>query len=469
MIRMIILSLFFSVTAFGEIYITVTGANVKRAKLALGELHPLPGVKSRNTALEKRVYQQLKDDLDLINLFDPINPKLFTDLDTARNFYTTKYSDWSVLQASFLLKLGYRMEKNQFVLEALFYDIPGEKKIFGTRYTYPPSQYARLVHALSEDILKAVTGEKGLFFSRVVMSCRNLRQRKSPPKEIYVVDPDGRNFTPLTRDKTLSLSPTWHPNGKQIAYMQYEFRGRGKNRKKATVLKVHDLRTGKRKVISDRPGMNSGAAFSQDGSRLAFTMSFTGRPEIYIVDPNNPSNPEPLSRSIQWRRLSGSGFHKNNVSTLFDVEPSWSPDGKQVVISSARTGHPMIYIVDLASKEARQLTFAGTYNSSPSWSPTGDKILFAAQRTDFGNFDIYQIDADGNNLSRLTSGTRPGKRRGVNSENPSWAPTGRHLAFSSNEGGTYAVYVMSGDGRIKRQISPKGYECHTPNWSPSER
>jgi TolB protein len=113
------------------------------------------------------------------------------------------------------------------------------------------------------------------------------------------------------------------------------------------------------------------------------------------------------------------------------------------------------------------LTFAGTYNASPAWSPKGDKIIFAAQRLEEGNFDLYLIDPDGNNLNRLTVGDRAGRRK-VNSENPSWAPTGRHLAFSANEGGSYAVYVTTSDGSVVRKISPPGQQCMTPAWGPKE-
>lgn len=77
------------------------------------------------------------------------------------------------------------------------------------------------------------------------------------------------------------------------------------------------------------------------------------------------------------------------------------------------------------------------------------------------------IDPDGNNLNRLTIGDRVGQRR-VNSENPSWSPTGRHLAFSANEGGTYAVYLMTSDGGVVRKISPPGQQCMTPSWGPKE-
>jgi TolB protein len=118
----------------------------------------------------------------------------------------------------------------------------------------------------------------------------------------------------------------------------------------------------------------------------------------------------------------------------------------------------------VGTKVATQLTFAGKYNATPAWSPKGDKILFAAQRIAEGNFDLYIIDPDGNNLNRLTNGERPGRRR-VNSERPSWSQTGRHFAFSSNEDGQYAVYIMSVDGTQKRRISPKGMDCRDPAWS----
>jgi TolB protein len=213
--------------------------------------------------------------------------------------------------------------------------------------------------------------------------------------------------------------------------------------------------------------MNSGAAWSPKGSKIALTLSFNGRPEIYTINSTGIGEPDPITRNIQLKRISGEGFQPNYQSLLFDVEPSWSPDGGKMVFSSARSGNPMIYTLDLGSKIANQLTFAGKYNATPDWSPKGDKILFAAQRLAEGNFDLYIIDPDGNNLNRLTSGDR-GSGRKVNSENPSWGPTGRHFAFASNDGGIYGVYVMTVDGTIKRKISPERKECTEPSWGPPE-
>ena len=147
------------------------------------------------------------------------------------------------------------------------------------------------------------------------------------------------------------------------------------------VLKRHDLTTGQRTLISAQEGMNSGAAWRPDGNKIAATLSFSSRPEIYLLDPGiTNTDPEIFSRRIQWKKFSGEGFQASSVNLLFDVEPNWAPDGKKMVISSARTGHPMIYVVDVGDMAAQQLTFAGTYNASPAWSPKGDKIVFAARR-----------------------------------------------------------------------------------------
>jgi Tol biopolymer transport system component len=92
--------------------------------------------------------------------------------------------------------------------------------------------------------------------------------------------------------------------------------------------------------------------------------------------------------------------------------------------------------------------------------------MFAAQRLEEGNFDLFLIDPDGNNLQRVTVGDRPGRK--VNSENPSWAATGRHLVYASNDDGAYAIYLTNIDQTIKRRISPPGLSCTNPSWSPPE-
>jgi TolB protein len=454
-----------STSAFADVYLTISGAKVQKAKIAVGQVHPSVSAQFNNPQLARDIRAVMMSDLQLMDLFDFVDPAAHANLDTPEDFSSPNYDRWAPVGARFLLLSTYALKDGQLVLDTSFHDVSGKKKIFGTRYQFTANQYTRLVHTLSEDILKALTGEKGLFLSRIAMVCQSKQRKRNLPKEVYLVEPDGRNFIKLTNDNTISVTPSWSPDGKNLSYTQYEWiYARGK-RWKGTVLKRHYLDTGKRVPISAREGMNSGGAWSPDGKKIASTLSFTGRPEIYLIELANPNSPQPLSRNIKWEKIGG-GFQNANVNLLFEVEPSWSPDGQKMVISSARNRHPMIYVVDMNTYVAKQLTFAGIYNASPAWSPKGDKIMFAAQRLEEGNFDLFLIDPDGNNLQRVTVGDRPGRK--VNSENPSWAATGRHLVYASNDDGAYAIYLTNIDQTIKRRISPPGLSCTNPSWSPPE-
>ncbi len=453
MIKYIILFLF-TLSATAEVYIKVTGANVRKAKLAVAKTR----IKTQNDFSQK-IYNQILSDLEFMGLFEFVPSDLVQAIDEKEEFESIKYSEWATAEASFVLKTSYSGEKDKHFLEALFYDIIGSKKIFANRYSYSSSSYKKLVHALSEDVLKAISGEKGLFFTRVLMTCRE----RGNVKEIYLTDIDGENTIRLTSDKSTSLSPTWFRDGKKILYTQYQYVGVGKKRTKVAALKMHDLTSGKRTLVSAKNGLNSGASVSPDNKFIALTLTFSGKPEIYLLDAEKFNEPRAFSRNMHLSSPGGTNLETSH--TIFDVEPSWSPDGNKLVISSARTGHPMIYIVDIKSLEAKQLTFAGTYNSSPDWSPIGDKIVFAAQMSDTGHFDLFVIDIDGNNLARLTQGGKSGTFR-VNYEDPSFAPTGRHITYSSNENGHYEVYISTLDWTVRKRISPAGKECTNPSWEP---
>src|SRR5438067_2185190 len=57
-----------------------------------------------------------------------------------------------------------------------------------------------------------------------------------------------------------------------------------------------------------------------------------------------------------------------------DRHPRWSPDGKQILFESTRSGDTQIWVIDLAGGEARQLTKVATEASNAVWSPDGKSI-----------------------------------------------------------------------------------------------
>src|SRR5262249_19952573 len=88
------------------------------------------------------------------------------------------------------------------------------------------------------------------------------------------------------------------------------------------------------------------------------------------------------------------------------------------------------------------------------WSPDGSKIVFVSRRD--GNAELYLMDADGTNQTRLSNTPE-------NEASPSWSPDGTEIAFSFTDAAGDHVAVMSVDGSNRRTIVAGA----NPVWSPS--
>ena len=121
--------------------------------------------------------------------------------------------------------------------------------------------------------------------------------------------------------------------------------------------------------------------------------------------------------------------------------------------------------MDSDGSNPRRLADHGASDVSPSWSPDGRHIAFSSNRGD--NFEIYVMDSDGSNPRRLTD-------HGASDVSPSWSPDGRHIAFSSdrnsgNRGDNFEIYVMDSDGSNPRRLTDDKARDVSPSWSPDGR
>jgi TolB protein len=99
-----------------------------------------------------------------------------------------------------------------------------------------------------------------------------------------------------------------------------------------------------------------------------------------------------------------------------------------------------------------RLTTTGIGDTLPSWSPDGTKIAFA-QGQDAR--DIYEMNADGTHLQRLTADS--------SSDWPSWSPDGTKIAFTHNDTSKLSnVWVMASDGSGAHAVTSDGSD-----WGPS--
>lgn len=375
------------------------------------------------------------EDLAFSGLFDFLNPSAFIEDPGKAGVApgTFKMTDWSSIGAEFLLKAKGSMEGGSANLEFYLYAVQSGKPLLAKRYKAGAESIRKMAHTISNDVMLALTGKKGPFTAKIAFV-----SDKTGKKEVYIMDYDGFNPVKITSRFSHAMAPAWSPDGKKLVFTAIT-----KNAKNVRNhnLFLYDLPSGKINMLSNRQGINSGAAYSPNGAHLALTMSFPGNPEIFLMDPE--------SKVVQ--RLTN--------SYGLDVDPSWSPDGKWLAFVSDRSGRPMVYKMEVSGANVQRLTYAGHYNATPTWSPQGNKVAFAGW--DAGKFDIFIMNPDGTNIERLT------KNMG-NNEDPDFAPDGYFIVYSSNRKGKRNLYLTNVDNTVHRQITSDFGNCEAARWSPAQ-
>ena len=125
-------------------------------------------------------------------------------------------------------------------------------------------------------------------------------------------------------------------------------------------------------------------------------------------------------------------------------------------------GRTHIFTLDLATRAVRQLTTGRNHNdSNPRWSPDGGRIAFKSSRS--GNWDIYVMDANGTNVTRLTD-------HPANDHDPVWMPDGQSVIISSNRDSREDLYrVWLADRRVQRLTNHIVGRAIMPSVSPDGR
>ena len=285
----------------------------------------------------------------------------------------------------------------------------------------------RLAHVISDEIVEAVTGSKGVASTRVIMV-----GNRSGKKELYLCDADGHNAIQLTQDKSVSIVPRWGPKGQQITYTSY-LKGF------PDVYRI-TLSSGDRDRLAGYPGLNMGGAISPDGRKLAVVLSKDGNPELYIKD---------LS-SGRLTRLTKTGYANES-------SPSWSPDGRRLVFVSDQAGRPQLYIMSVNGGNPSRLTVRGSENVSPDWGENG-WIAYSSRMG--GQYQIMAIQPDSKEVRQISTGY-------ADWEDPSWGRDGRHVVCSRTQNGRAQVYILDTKGDAPIRLLDQSGDWFSPAWSPN--
>jgi TolB protein len=133
------------------------------------------------------------------------------------------------------------------------------------------------------------------------------------------------------------------------------------------------------------------------------------------------------------------------VAPVAPVAPSNEVPAGEILFQSDREGPTRIFVLDVAKAVQRRVGSAGNWlDEEPAWSPNGQQIAFSSTRGGGNNLDIWVMNADGSNPTRLTDHAAP-------EQDPAWAPDGQSLFFTAERDGRGEIYrVWLNDRRVER-------------------
>ena len=226
--------------------------------------------------------------------------------------------------------------------------------------------------------------------------------------------------TPLTDAAGTEYFPTLAPDGKTFVYAG----------KITGNFDLYAQRIGGKNVVNltaNSPADDTQPAFSPDGERIAFRSERVPS-GIYLMEATGEN----------VRRVCDFGYH-----------PSWSPDGKEIVIATYSQDIPAthtpsaLWVVNVASGAKRLLI--ENFAMQPSWSPAGRRIAFWFTGSG-GRRDVATIAATGGEPVLVTNTANT-------NWNPVWSPDGRFLYFASDRGGNMAFWRVAIDETTGRVLS----------------
>ena len=195
------------------------------------------------------------------------------------------------------------------------------------------------------------------------------------------------------------------------------------------------------------------AATLMGGSgQIAFASTRSGSSQIYLVNVDG-------TNEMQLTEIEAGA-----------CQPSWSPDGQQLVFISPCGGRgefyetiyneSSLYLINADGTGLKQLTLSPGSDFEPAWSPDGARIAFTSVREGFRQ--IYALDVESLDITLLTN-----TPDSIDSSQPAWSPDGSRIAYTVRRVGTYQVWAMAADGQEAVQLARSGQELwdFLPVWS----
>ena len=388
----------------------------------------------------RTIAQVLWDDLEFEHEFRMIPRDVYRTIPVARSLIDLPFDRWQELGADGVVSCTVRATGNgQIEITARLFSVRSLESAFGVVYSGSNRNVRLYAHQLSDELHRHQRGLTGVARTRIAFVTDRYSESvlglvdNRPVKEVVFADYDGANVRRVTVSRSINTNPAWSPDGRSIAYTSWL-----SGFPEVLVSYLYEGRM-TRPANGNADDHNFLPAFSSDGSQIAFMSNRDGNPDLYVVNADGTG---------EVRRLTN--------HPAIDVSPTWSPNGQQIAFTSDRTGAPQIYVIGADGTGLRRLTYE-SYCDRPTWSPAPFNEIAYSSKTGPGH-DIKVLDLATNEVRQLTYGL------GSN-ESPSYAPNGRHVAFTSTRGsGLKQIYTIGRDGKGLRRVTSTGNN-EMPSWS----
>jgi Tol biopolymer transport system component/tRNA A-37 threonylcarbamoyl transferase component Bud32 len=293
---------------------------------------------------------------------------------------------------------------------------------------------------------------------------------------IFLVPKDGGDPRPLTptRAPSFDVNPSFSPDGHRLAYMSCLRRVNCD----LYLLELDAAMTpvgAARRLTTQASTHIGGLAWTRDGASVIYTSAFTANHTyLWRIAIEGNQSPERLelagmgawlpatargrdllmfsrdpANADVYRFVAGRSPARILSSSFDEYEPGFSPDGRRIVFSSARSGETLnVWVADADGSGARQLTHGPSpWQGSAKWSPDARRVVF--ESLDQGQFHIWIIDADGGTPRQITNA--PGHQ-----QVPSWSHDGRWIYYTADEGTGRNVWRVAATGGQPQRMTSGG-------------
>jgi TolB protein len=403
--------------------IVVEKRQLEKAKIAV--LDFTEDERPVKTALSRELTNALRFDLNNCGYYDVI--------DDPGDTGTTNIKYWRGLDVAILFQADLSRDGDSLTVRVQAQDTGTGRVLISRRAKGPVDARRRLLHTLSDDLLKTLVGVDGIARTQIAF----IKENSEGGKDLYLIDYDGYNLRRVTKDRGVAVSPDWSPDGESIYYTSLH--------KGDPDLYRIDLKRGQRFAVASYPGLNYAAAVSPDGKKLALVLSRSGTPDIYTMGTDGKDLVR-LTHSV------------GRLSTC----PVWSHDGRRIAYVSDVQGGPQLYVMNADGTDQHRLLTGYREMTSLDWSPsakTADLICFSAKVQN--RRQIFVADLKRDVVKQLTYDA-------ANHEDPNFAPDGRHIVYVREpRSGAMDLYLLDVfDPKPVQITSFPGNESY-PAWSPA--